>query len=157
MQDMKNELVSYLSRHLYGNLATINAENSQQPHTSTIAYFNDGLYLYFVTGLQTEKFRNITKNPRVSLTVDEDEKDWARITGLQIEGEAEVMTQERIAAIVPQFLDKFPFAKTLPPNAESRFIRIVPKRIWLIDYRKGFGHRDYFEVNEEELRGAKAA
>lgn len=155
--DIKKEAISYLSRHLYANLATISAENQQQPHASTIAYFNDGLELYFVTSLQTEKFRNIAKNPRVSLTVDEDEADWSRITGLQIEGEAEVLTTEKIADIVPQFLGKFPYAKTLPPNPESRFIRIMPKKIWLINYRKAFGHRDYFEVHEETPRGAKVA
>ena len=155
--DMKNLAISYLSRHLYGNLATISAENQQQPHASTIAYFNDGLDLYFVTSLKTEKFKNISKNSRVSLTVDEDEADWSRITGLQIEGEAEVLPAEKIGDIVPQFLAKFPYAKTLPPNPDSRFIRIVPKKIWLIDYRKAFGHRDSFEVHGKELRGAKVA
>jgi nitroimidazol reductase NimA-like FMN-containing flavoprotein (pyridoxamine 5'-phosphate oxidase superfamily) len=156
-EDMKTQAISYLSRHLYGNLATISAEDPQQPHASTIAYFNDGLDLYFATDLKTEKLRNISKNRRVSLTVDEDEADWSRITGLQIEGEAEVLPAEKVAALVPQFLAKFPYAKTLPPNPDSRFIRIVSKKIWVINYGKAFGHRDYFEVQEKELRGAKAA
>lgn len=154
---MKKEITSYLSRHLYGNLATISAENAGQPHASTIAYYNDGLALYFVTSLKTEKFKNVSKNPRVALTVDEDEKDWSKITGIQIEGVAEVMTPDKAGAIAPQFLDKFPYAKTLPPNPDSRFIRIVPKKIWVLDYRKAFGYRDYVEVGEEELRATKVA
>ncbi len=153
----KKEAISYLSRHLYGNLATISAENQQQPHASTIAYFNDGLSLYFATSAKTEKVKNIAKNPKVSLTIDEDESDWSKITGLQIEGEAEIMSAEKVANIVPRFLEKFPYAKTLPPNPDSRFVRIVPKKVWLIDYRKAFGHRDYFEVRPEDLREAKVA
>lgn len=154
---MKKEAVSYLSGHLYANLATVSADNRQQPHASTIAYISDGLSLYFATSAKTEKARNITANPRVSLTVDHDEPDWTKITGLQIEGEAEILTPDKAAAVVPRYLEKFPYAKTLPPNPDSRFIRIVPKRVWLIDYRKGFGHRDYFEVEAKDVPGAKVA
>jgi uncharacterized protein YhbP (UPF0306 family) len=153
--DMKKEVVSYLSRHLYANLATISAEDPNQPHASSIAYVNDGLNLYFVTSLQTEKFRNISANPKIALTVDEDEADWTKITGIQLEGEAEVLSSDRIAEIAGPFLEKFPFARTLPQNSESRFIKITPKKIWVLDYRKGFGHRDYMDIHEEAFSGIR--
>jgi uncharacterized protein YhbP (UPF0306 family) len=153
--EIKKEVVSYLSRHMYANLATISAGNPQQPHASSIAYVNEGLNMYFVTSLQTEKLKNISKNPRVALTVDEDEADWTKITGIQIEGEAEVLSQDKIADIAGPFLEKFPYARTLPPNSDSRFIRIVPKKIWVLDYRKGFGHRDFFEAHEEAVSGIR--
>jgi len=153
--EIKKEVISYLSRHMYANLATISSDNPQQPHVSSIAYVNDGLNLYFATGLQTEKFKNITKNHRVALTIDEDESDWTKITGLQIEAKAEVLSSDKIADVAGPFLEKFPFARTLPQNSESRFIRIIPKKIWMLDYRKGFGHREYVEVNEEAFSGIR--
>jgi len=145
-EDIKKEILSYLKGHLYGNLATINSQDPKQPHVTTIAYVNDGFDLYFTTAVKTQKFSNLTENPRVAITIDEDEPDWMKLTGLQLEGKAEVVKEGRIPFVFGIYSEKFPIIKSFPANPDYRFIKITPQRIWILDYRKGFGHRDYLEL-----------
>lgn len=147
MDALKSRISDYLKNHLYANLATINTADPKQPHVSTVAYVNDGLNLYFITSNKTNKFVNIGKNDRVALTVDEDEPDWMKITGLQIEGKASQAKEEDIGPIFEIYAEKFPVAKSIPVSSDYGFIRITPVKIWLLDYSKGFGHRDYMEIS----------
>jgi nitroimidazol reductase NimA-like FMN-containing flavoprotein (pyridoxamine 5'-phosphate oxidase superfamily) len=81
---LKQDIIDYLKDNMYANLATVNAVDAAQPHVSTIAYVNDGLNLFFVTNRNSRKFANLTGNSRVALTIDKEEPDWMKITGLQI-------------------------------------------------------------------------
>lgn len=144
--EIKKEILSYLKRHLYANLATINSGDPKQPHVSTVAYVNEGFDLYFATSVRSQKFANIEKNPQVALTIDEDVADWMKITGLQIEGEAEGVKEDRLPSVFGIYSEKYPIIKTLPSNPDYRFIKITPRKVWMIDYRKGFAHRDYLEL-----------
>ncbi|GBE02628.1 hypothetical protein BMS3Abin08_02079 [bacterium BMS3Abin08] len=144
--EIKKEILSYLSGHLYLNLATINSNDPAQPHVSTVAYVNEGFDLYFATSVKSRKFANLKNNPKVALTIDEDEADWMKITGLQIEGEAEVVKEDQLPSVFGIYSDKFPIIKTFPANPDYRFIKITPREAWMLDYRKGFAHRDYLEL-----------
>lgn len=145
-ENIKNEVLNYLKNHLYGNLASINSSDPKQPHATTIAYVNDGLNLYFTTSVKTQKFANLENNPRVAMTIDTDEPDWMKLTGLQIEGAIEIVKEQQIPSVFGIYAEKFPIIKGFPPNPEYRFLKITPKKIWLIDYTKGFGHREYLEL-----------
>ncbi len=144
--EIRKEILSYLQGHLYANLATIDSDDPGQPHASTVAYVNDGFDLYFITSVKSRKFANLEKNPRVALTIDEDEADWMKIKGLQIEGEAEAVKEDRLPFVFGIYSEKYPIIKTFPANPDYRFIKIRPKRIWMLDYSKGFSHRDYLEL-----------
>jgi uncharacterized protein YhbP (UPF0306 family) len=145
--NIKNEVLNYLKKHLYGNLASINSTDPRQPHVSTVVYVNDGFTIYFGTSWKTIKFANIEKNNNVALTIDEDVKtDWMKITGLQIEGKASPIKEEDMPYVFRIYSEKFPVIKGFPPNPDSRFLKITPEKIWLIDYTKGFGHREYLEL-----------
>lgn len=146
MNDLKDYAVQYLINHRYANIATLHATDPMQPHVSTIAYVNDGLNIYFITSNKTHKAVNIEKNSKVALTIDEDEPDWMKITGLQIEGLASQVKEQDIGPIFEIYAEKFPVAKSFPVSSDDSFIRITPVKIWILDYRKGFGHRDYIEL-----------
>ncbi len=139
-------IVSCLKGYLYGSLATINADNPKQPHVSSVVYVNDGLDLYFGTSAKSQKFINLIKNPKVAFTIDEYAADWRELKGLQIEGEAEVVKEDRVPFVYGIYSEKFPIIKSLPDNTDSRFVKITPQKIWMLDYSKGFGHRDYLEL-----------
>ncbi|MBI5026813.1 MAG: pyridoxamine 5'-phosphate oxidase family protein [Nitrospirae bacterium] len=143
---IKNEVLLYLNRHLYGNLATVYSNDPMQPHVTTVAYVNDGFDLYFTTSVKSQKFINIEGNSKVAMTIDEDETDWMKLTGLQIEGIAKVVKAEQVPAVLEIYAEKFPIIKEFPPNLDYRFIKIKPNRIWMLNYQKGFGHRDYLEL-----------
>lgn len=144
--DLRKGISSYMKGHFYGNLATINSGEPQQPHVSSVVYVNDGLDLYFWTSTKTFKFINLTKNPKVALTIDEYAADWEAIKGIQIEGEAEVVKEESTAFVYGIYSEKFPIIKSLPAMPDARFIKITPQKIWMLDYSKGFGYRDYLEL-----------
>jgi|GEM_PF-3632413 len=50
---IKNEVLLYLNRHLYGNLATVYSNDPMQPHVTTVAYVNDGFDLYLTTSVKS--------------------------------------------------------------------------------------------------------
>ena len=120
--EIKKDILSYLNEHLYVNLATINANDPGQPHVSTVAYVNEGFDLYFATSVKSRKFANIEKNPKVALTVDEDEADWMKITGLQIEGEADVVGEDQLPSVFGIYSEKFPIIKTFPGQQYMTFL-----------------------------------
>lgn len=144
--DIKQAILQYLKGHLYGNLATVYSNDPMQPHVTTVAYVNDGFDLYFTTSVKSQKFANLESNSKVAMTIDEDETDWMKLTGLQIEGIAEVVKAEQESAVFEIYAEKFPIIKEFPPNLDFRFIKIKPKRIWILNYQKGLGHRDYLEL-----------
>lgn len=144
--EIKKEILSYLKGHLYSNLATLNSDDPEQAHVSTVAYVNDGFALYFATSVKSQKFVNMEKNPKVALSIDEDVADWMKITGLQIEGETEVVKEDHLPFVFGIYSEKYPIIKSLPANPDYRFIKITPRKVWMIDYRKGFAHRDYLEL-----------
>lgn len=70
---------------------------TQEPHVVPVAYEFDGVYLYFC-GWKLErslKFRNIKRNPKVAIVVDdlESTNPW-RPRGVEIRGIAEIMNED---------------------------------------------------------------
>ncbi len=144
--DLKKVISSYMEAHFYLSLATINSLNPKQPHVSSVVYVNDGLDLYFGTSATTQKFSNLTTNSKVAVTIDEYTTDWAELKGVQIEGEAQVVKEDMAAFVYGIYAEKFPVVKTLPAMPDSRFVKITPRKVWMLDYSKGFGYRDYLEL-----------
>lgn len=58
-----------------GKLATVRADG--RPHVAPIWFVLDGDDLMFMTGAETVKGRNLRRDPRVSLSVDEEDAPYA--------------------------------------------------------------------------------
>jgi nitroimidazol reductase NimA-like FMN-containing flavoprotein (pyridoxamine 5'-phosphate oxidase superfamily) len=50
------------------------------PQATTVGYVNEGLTLYFLCGLDSQKAKNLARDDRVSLTIDHDTADLMRIS-----------------------------------------------------------------------------
>ncbi|MCB2194086.1 MAG: pyridoxamine 5'-phosphate oxidase family protein, partial [Deltaproteobacteria bacterium] len=90
---IKAEIETYLGdpSHLFLNLATVTAEGA--PLARTVAFAADGATVYFGTSKDSRKIADITANPKVAYTVDQDQYDsFAEITGVQMEGTATVIS-----------------------------------------------------------------
>ena len=126
------------------------------PQANTVSYAADGFTLYFGTGRDSQKVRNIQYSRKVSLTIDVPYADWNEIRGLSMSALAEVLADdsaERVRAM-DALTNKFPAIWDMPPPAEPNaivFVKIVPKVISVLDYRKGFGHTDLVEVSARDL------
>jgi len=140
--DIRTKAEEYIKNH---NIATIATCVNGKPHASTVEYASDGFILYFSTNPETQKAKNIRENKNVSLTIDEDYKDWTKIKGIQMEGIAEQITDpEEIKKALNIYVAKFPFVVNFPPSPNKMY-KVVSKKVYFLYYEKGFSHRDTIE------------
>ena len=122
------------------------------PQATTVSYVNDELDIYFMTGAEAQKTKNIENNNKVSMTFDSDYEDWQHIEGLSMAGLADFVTDpEKQSEINQMLLDKFPQAANMEPmeGVEPVYVHVAPVVISLLDYQKGFGHTDLFDLRQE--------
>ena len=142
--DTKEKIASYLERHRYLTIATADAAGA--PKAATVSYASDGAVIYFSTGVTTAKYKNIVANPRVAIAVDEDYDDWGTIQGVQLEGTATVLEEEKdVKAAMGLLTCKFPQIAHMPASINMKIIKIEPDMAYFLDNREGFGHRDKAE------------
>jgi hypothetical protein len=78
----------------------------------------------------------------VSLTINKDTADWRKITGLSMGATAKILTRPADTRRAFTLLSrKFKDMKTVSAEdlAQTVFVRVQPKVISLLDYRRGFG------------------
>jgi nitroimidazol reductase NimA-like FMN-containing flavoprotein (pyridoxamine 5'-phosphate oxidase superfamily) len=129
-------------------LATIREDG--YPQATTVSYMNDGMTIYFMSSSDSQKAENLAKTTKVSLTINRPYESWNDIESVSIGGDATAVTdpaeQQKIGELL---LKKFPQAAAYEPEDSSgglAFFRIEPKVVSLLDYGKGFGHTELYEV-----------
>ena len=140
-------ILDVLRDHNIMSLATMRPDG--YPQATTVAYANDGLTLYFACDRDSQKARNIRKCKKVSLTIDRDCEDWSKIKGLSMAAAAEVLKETTAVERGLKLLDsKFPEMGEMSEEdlAATAVVKVMPKVISVIDYRKGFGHTDLVKV-----------
>jgi general stress protein 26 len=134
-------------------VATLRADGF--PQANTVSYAADGLVLYFGTGRDSQKVHNIQYCKNVSLTIDVPYVDWSDIRGLSMGAVAQILPDDSADSVhaIDLLTRKFPAVRDLPvPDANAIvFVKIVPKVISVLDYRKSFGHTELVEVRPEDL------
>ena len=68
------------------SLATVRPDG--WPQVTMVGYINEGLNLYFVIGRSSQKYANIKRDNRVSLTIGGDFSDPLQIKGLSLAAKA---------------------------------------------------------------------
>jgi nitroimidazol reductase NimA-like FMN-containing flavoprotein (pyridoxamine 5'-phosphate oxidase superfamily) len=112
------------------------------PQATTVTYANDGLMLYFACYNKSQKVRNLRHSSKVSLTINKDTADWKKITGLSIGATAKVLERQAdIKRALALLSRKFKDMKSLSAEdlEETAFVRVQPKVISMLDYRREFG------------------
>lgn len=148
-EEIRQKILTLLDQHRIMTVATLRPDG--WPQATTVGYANEGLTLYFLCGLDSQKAANLARDDRVSLTIDHDTSDIMAITGLSMAGHAQAVTDLAEAGRVMQMLvRKYPEQATLPgpmPSPEEvRLFRVTPTIISVLDYSKGFGHTDLVNV-----------
>jgi len=144
-EQMKRTILKLLDEHRIMTLATLRPDG--WPQATTVGYVNEGLTLYFVCGLDSQKAANLVRDDRVSLTIDDDTPQVMEITGLSMAAHAQRVThQEEAEKVLRMLMQRYPEQASLPgpmPGPEGVAIfRVTPTVISLLDYSKGFGHTD---------------
>jgi nitroimidazol reductase NimA-like FMN-containing flavoprotein (pyridoxamine 5'-phosphate oxidase superfamily) len=144
-EQIKQEILALLDQHRIMTIATLRPDG--WPQATTVGYVNEGLTLYFLCGLDSQKAANLALDDRVSLTIDHDTTDLMAITGLSMAAHAQPVTDRSEADRVLRMLPlKYPEyvspPMSMPSPDEVRLFRVTPTVISVLDYSKGFGHTD---------------
>src|SRR5512134_2386774 len=109
---MKRKILALLDGHRIMTIATLRPDG--WPQATTVGYVNEGLTLWFLCGLDSQKAKNLARDNRVSITIDDDTPDIMSITGLSMAARAHRVSDRGEAEKVIQMLPlKYPDA---PPT-----------------------------------------
>lgn len=148
-ETIKKKILELLDQHRIMTIATLRPDG--WPQATTVGYANEGLSLYFLCGIDSQKAVNIARDNRVSLTIDHDTDEIMSIAGLSMAARAEaVMDPVEVNRILHLLASKYATQISMPiqmPSPEEiRLFRVTPVVISVLDYSKGFGHTDLISV-----------
>lgn len=144
-ETVKSQILQMLGQHRTMTVATVRPDG--WPQATTVGYASEGLTLYFLCGLESQKAQNLARDNRLSLTIDHDTEKVMEITGLSMAAYAEPVTDHADGARVMQLLASKYSAEAnagmaMPEPEQVRLFRVTPKVISVLDYSKGFGHTE---------------
>jgi len=144
-EEIRRKILALLDQHRIMTIATLRPDG--WPQATTVGYVNEGLTIYFLCGLDSQKAANLALDDRVSLTIDHDTPDLMAITGLSMAARAQAVVDPTEANKVLHMLPlKYPEQISAPvpmPTPEDvRIFRVTPTVISVLDYSKGFGHTE---------------
>ena len=144
-QEIKRKVLALLDQHRVMTIATLRPDG--WPQATTVGYVSEGLTLYFLCGLDSQKAANLAHDDRVSLTIDHDTPDLMAITGLSMAARAQLVTDqaeaERVLGLMPlRYPAQTKLPVPMPKPGDVRIFRLTPTVISVLDYSKGFGHTD---------------
>lgn len=166
MPALKALILRLLDEHRVMTIATNRPDG--WPQATMVGYVNDGYLLYCFVARNTQKYANISRDPRVSIAIGSDAADPMAIKGLSLAGLAsEVTDRAEFDDISKLRLRRYPEYLTLPPPtstddaltrvspeaspARIALLRIAPEVISVLDYTKGFGHSDLVTFSVSDL------
>lgn len=143
--EIRHKILALLDQHRIMTVATLRPDG--WPQATTVGYVNEGLILYFLCGLDSQKANNLARDDRISLTIDHDTADLMAITGLSMAARARAVNDrveaEKVLRMLPlKYPDTPPLPMNMPTPDEVRLFRVTPIAISVLDYTKGFGHTD---------------
>lgn len=144
---MEQKAVEILDRYRLMTVATLRADG--WPQATMVNYANDGLLLYFVVSRTSQKFANIERDSRVSITVGRDFDEPIDIRALSIAANAsEVRDPVQRERAIDLLLKRHPgLAKIGQPDiAHSAVMRAWCSIVTIVDFSKGIGHSDMLTV-----------
>jgi nitroimidazol reductase NimA-like FMN-containing flavoprotein (pyridoxamine 5'-phosphate oxidase superfamily) len=144
---IKQKVLALLEAHRIMTIATLRPDG--WPQATTVGYVSQGLTLWFLCGLDSQKARNITHDNRVSITIDHDTPDLLSITGLSMAARAHRVSDraeaEKVIGMLPLKYPDAPPATAqmkMPSPEDVALFRVVPEIISVLDYTQGFAHTD---------------
>ncbi len=154
---IRSKIQSILDGHRNMTIATVRPDG--WPQATTVGYANEGLSLYFLCGLESQKARNLARDDRVSLTIDDETPQVMEITGVSLAGRAQrVLDRAEGEKIMRLLTARYPSQRSplpeMPTPDQVALFRVVPTVVSLLDYSKGFGHSDLVDCAGENLAAA---
>ena len=135
-QQFKHQIVDLLDGHRIMTIATNRPDG--WPQATVVGYANDGLIIYCFIGRDSQKFANISRDPRVSIAIANDYPQPLQIKGLSLAGHVDVIEDPGEVEHAGDILLR-------------RYPEYTPEIVSILDYAKGFGHTDLVRVTASDL------
>jgi uncharacterized protein YhbP (UPF0306 family) len=144
---LRERVAEFLRAHHVMTLAT---QGEAGVWAAAVFFAADGLDLVFLSSPNSRHAQDLARDPRVAVTIQRDYADWPQITGIQAEGAVEALAGPSGDRARVLYGERFPVvgraagapAAIAEALARVRWYRFKPRRLYLIDNRLGFGHRD---------------
>lgn len=147
---MLQPAIEILNSHRVMAIATVRPDG--WPQTTMVGYANHGWTVYFLIFRSSQKFSNISRDDRVSIAVGGDTSFLGEIKAVYAGGHASEVTdpKERANAWL-LLLERHPNLGDFgePDDSETALMRAECKFVSVLDYSKGIGHMEAFEVGAE--------
>ena len=75
--EIRRTILALLDQHRIMTVATLRPDG--WPQATSVGYVSEGLTLYFLCGLDSQKAKNLARDNRISLTIDHDAADLMTI------------------------------------------------------------------------------
>lgn len=153
LSGLRARVDEFLAAHHVMTLATA---GERGPWAAAVFYASErtesGWELFFLSSPRTRHAADLARDARVAVTIQRDYDDWPEITGVQAEGRVERLDGDARDHARSLYAQRFPLVGRAPARiaealARVHWYRVVPARLFLIDNRLGFGHRDAIDCS----------
>jgi PPOX class probable F420-dependent enzyme len=103
------------------------------PHLAPVCHVLAGGKVYFASGDNARKVKNVQENPRVTLTVDLYSDHWEMLRGVMIQGRARLVEQgprfRRVRDLLYRKYPQYPRTEAISPS-DSVIVEVTPTRVF---------------------------
>jgi PPOX class probable F420-dependent enzyme len=103
------------------------------PHLVPVCHVLAGGKVYFASGDDARKVKNVRENPRVTLTVDLYSDHWEMLRGVMIQGRARLVEQgprfRRVRDLLYRKYPQYPRMEAISPS-DSVIVEVTPTRVF---------------------------
>ncbi|MGW6458332.1 pyridoxamine 5'-phosphate oxidase family protein [Streptomyces sp. NPDC055078] len=141
------EVDAYLAEQRVCRVATLAADGS--PHVGALWYAWDGTALWLYSLVRSQRWKDITRDPRISVIVD-DGHAYGEIRGVELRGSATPVGEaprtgepnEELDRLEAVYARKYTRNGRMPYDGRHAWLRMVPERIASWDFSKIPGASD---------------
>jgi general stress protein 26 len=127
---MKDEILKFMQKHELCVISSVNYAGN--PESAFVGYsFNNRFEIRVGTSDQSRKFKNISKNPNVSIVIADENAE------VQYEGQAKKISKSSTADFVEDHFAKIPSATKYREDPAQVWIMIMPTWIRYIKHGAG--------------------
>ena len=109
----KRQIIELLDQHRIMSVATNRPDG--WPQATIVGYANDGLVIYCFIARDSQKFANLSRDPRISLSIGNDVRQPLQIRGLSMAARAELVEDRgEVDHAHALLLQRYPEYKIMP-------------------------------------------
>lgn len=145
---MLQPAIQILDSHRMMAISTVRPDG--WPQTTMVGYANQGWTIYFLIFRSSQKFTNIQRDDRVAIAVSGEASSLGEIKAVYSGAHAAEVTDARARATAWQLLmERHPSLGDfgVPDDAETALMRAECKYVSVLDYSRGIGHTEAFELD----------